>query len=81
MSQITIRDIPQIIEREIRRTAAEKQISLSKATILLLGESLGIGHEKKRDLSGICGIWSDAEYREFAANTEVFGKIDEEIWK
>ena len=80
MSQITIRDIPEIIEYEIRKTASKKQISLSKAAILLLSQSLGIDQEKKRDIVSVFGTWDTLEYEEFRSNAKIFDEIDEEIW-
>ena len=83
MSQISIRDIPEGIESEIRRLASVNHISLSKAILLLLQKALGFDSEnsKKRDLSCVFGTWSEAEYHEFHRNTSQFEDIDEEIWE
>ncbi len=83
MSQITIRMIPDTVENEIRRLAAERRISLSKMVIFLLQEALGIdpGQNKKRDLSCIFGKWDRMDFEEFEENTKQFSTIDEEIWK
>jgi len=83
MNQITIRMIPEVVENEIRKLASEKRISLSKASMALLQRALGIDpeKEKKRDLSGVFGSWSQAEFDEFRDNTSQFDVIEDEIWK
>ena len=83
MSQITIRTIPAMVEDAIRRLSSEKQISLSKASMLLIQQALGIDPDraKKRDLSGVFGSWGQADFDEFQHNTSQFDAIDTEIWK
>ena len=41
MAQITIRNIPESVERKIRRLAADRRISLSKTAVILLRKALG----------------------------------------
>ena len=83
MSQITIRNLPEIMENEIRSLAARKRISLSKAVVELLHKALGTapGHGIRRDASCVSGIWGIAEHQEFANNTSRFDQIDGEIWQ
>ena len=83
MSQMTIRMIPATVEKEIRRLAAQKRISLSKMVIFLLQEALGIdpGQDKKRDLSCVFGHWDRKDFEAFEENTKPFSTIDEETWK
>ncbi len=82
MSQITLRQLPDNLERQIRRLADENNISINKTIIRLLHKALGLtpGEDKKRDLSEISGSWNDAEVREFEENCRIFEKIDDEIW-
>jgi hypothetical protein len=82
MSQITLRQLPDNLERQIRRLADENNTSINKTIIRLLHRALGLtpGEDKKRDLSEIAGSWSAGEVREFEENLRIFEKIDEEIW-
>lgn len=82
MSQITLRNLPDPIEREIRQNARDLKISLNRAILELLQKALGMeeGKTKKRDLSPFVGTWSSAQVEEFARNTKAFSKIDPEIW-
>lgn len=83
MSQITIRNLPGYLEKQIRSLSKKNNLSLNKTIIQLIKKSLGGGSEvvKKRSLSDLSGSWSQNEYREFEKNTAVFNKIDKEIWK
>ena len=83
MSQITLRKIPENVERQIRRIARETDTSINKTIIDLLKKSLGLRdtENKSRDLSDLSGTWSEEEAREFEENTRMFGHIDEEIWR
>ena len=83
MSQITLRNIPQNLERQIRTLAEKNQTSLNRTIITLVEKALGTSGEskKKRDLSSEAGTWNDTDVREFEAHVKPFGKIDEEIWK
>ena len=82
MSQITIRMIPENVEKKIRTVAMEKRISLSSAVILLLQRGLGLDPNsvKKTDLSCVFGTWSQAEASEFAEATSQFDRIDKDVW-
>lgn len=75
--------MPDVVEAEIRRLAAEKRISLSKASVMLIQRALGINpdQENKRDLIGIAGSWEQNDMDEFRNNTRQFEQIDDEIWK
>lgn len=81
--QLTLRDIPEDLEKEIRRIARERGTSINKTIRELLSESLGIDQSsgKKRDLSDFAGFWDEEEAEEFDKATEVFEKVDEELWK
>ena len=82
MSQITIRSLPEPVESAIRGLAAERRISLSAATNLLIERALGLesNGQGKRDLSVVFGSWDQKEFEEFAAHTRQIDQIDDEIW-
>jgi hypothetical protein len=83
VSQITIRNLPEHVEAELRRLAAEKRLSLSRMASLLVLRGMGFEPEggKRRDVSCVFGRWDPEEYAEFQTNTALFDKIDDELWK
>ena len=83
MSQITVRQIPETLDKQLRSLARKNKTSLNKVVLSILMKSLGISSSsaKKRDLSGLCGTWNKSEYDEFLKNTDSFDQIDQEIWK
>ncbi len=81
MSQITIRKIPENLDKQLRTLARTQNISLNKIVIQLLQRVLGITGNKQRDLSDIVGTWDKEQCEEFEKNTKVFNEIDNEIWE
>ena len=83
MKQITLRQIPKRVEDLIRSISEKQNKSINKTIIILLEKSLGLKNNsnKKRDLSKFSGTWSSTEFNEFEKNTEIFDKIDKEIWE
>jgi hypothetical protein len=83
MSQITLRDLPEPLEREIRREAKRRGSSLNKAIIGILEKGLGLQSklDKKRDLASLAGTWDEAALAEFQDATSVFETIDAENWQ
>lgn len=83
MSQITLRDLPESLEREIRREARRQGMSLNKTIIAVLSKSLGMEsvEGKKRDLSSLAGTWDEAAGAEFSTAVSIFQKIDKENWQ
>lgn len=82
MSQITLRQIPEALEKQLRGLAEKKQTSLNKTIISLLMEKFGISADtnKKRDLTDLSGTWNEEQYRDFINNSECFNNIDPEMW-
>jgi plasmid stability protein len=82
MRQLTIRDIPDDLEKQIRKVARNRGKSINKTVRELLQEALGIGTqpEKRRDLSELAGVWDAEEAREFDRAIAVFEQVDEGLW-
>ena len=82
MSQITLRKIPDALDRRLRQLSRQSRSSLNKTIISLLLKALGYegGSLKKRNLSALAGTWSAAEAKEFEKNTLLFEQIDTDIW-
>jgi len=83
MNQLTLRNIPEDLEKEIRRIAKEREMSINKTVRELLYKALGIdmSSKKKRDLSDFAGFWDEEEAKEFEEATKLFEEIDAELWK
>ena len=88
MKQITLRGIPQEVEKKVREAAEEEGLSLNKAFLSLLERSAGIRQkEKKRrktlhhDLDHLSGKWTKEEADAFNRRLEVQRRIDEDQWK
>ncbi len=83
MSQITLRQLPENLENQIRKLARKNKTSINKTVIDLLERALGTdrGSKKKRDLSKLKGTWSQLEADEFDKIMQSFNQIDKEVWK
>lgn len=87
VKQITIRNIPDEIERVVKKEARSKGLSFNKAFLSLLERATGISPrgKKKRilyhDLDHLFGIWSKEDEASFNKNLELQRNIDEELWK
>jgi hypothetical protein len=83
MNQLTLRQIPDDLNKALRLVAKSKNSSLNKVIITLLKKILGLdlGLRKKRDLSKLAGTWNQKQVSEFTSNTRIFEKIDEELWQ
>lgn len=83
MSQITLRQIPAVLDSQLRSLARKNKTSLNKVILALLMKTMGLsdGSSKKRELSHLCGTWNKVEFAEFMKNTKEFTQIDPEVWK
>ncbi len=83
MSQITLRQLPPMLEKQLRTLAKETGTSLNKVVISLLKKELGLTEDgdRKRNLTALCGTWTAEEEAEFELNTSMFTAIDQEIWE
>ncbi|MBI3794318.1 MAG: hypothetical protein HY280_06265 [Nitrospinae bacterium] len=85
MKQITIRGVPEAVEKLVKMEAKKNGLSLNKAFIALLEKRAVGGAKGKRalhhDLDRLSGAWTKAEADEFEKNLRGQRKIDEELWK
>ena len=85
MSQLTLRQIPARVERQLRVQARRSGRSLNKTAVSLISKALGLEEtvraERKRDLSRFSGTMSKEQLEEFDENTRCFETVDREIWK
>lgn len=83
IKQMTLRQVPDAVEKGIRERARSTGSSLNRVMIDLMEESLKVRpvEKKRRDVARFAGQWSQAECDAFDRNTQVFEHIDEETWK
>jgi hypothetical protein len=84
MKTITLRKIPPKLAKVIRRKAESKGVSINKAVIGLLEESLGTKAKKKasyHDLDRLAGSWTREEAAVFEDALSRQRAIDEDLWK
>jgi hypothetical protein len=82
---ITIRGIEPGLDRVIKSRAKQNNLSVNQWILQALKKVTGMGKEpafkKCHDLDDLAGGWSKEEARTFQKNTQIFEKIDEEIWR
>jgi hypothetical protein len=79
--QYTIRNIPEILNEALRRTAREQGKSLNEVTVETLARGAGITQDRsrQRDFGDIAGTWrEDAAFDSALAAQDT---IDEEMWR
>jgi hypothetical protein len=87
LKQITLRGIPNELERRIKKEAQRKGLSLNKAFISLLEKEAGLkGKNKKKEtfyheLDHLSGIWTGEEAETFKRSLEFQRKIEDDLWK
>ncbi len=73
------------MEREIRRRASEKGLSVNKVAVELLERATGFTEGKPKrshhDLDGLSGRWSAGEARDFERALAGQRAIEEELWR
>ncbi len=80
MTQYTLRNVPEEVDRSLRRAAREAGKSLNQTAVEVLRRGLGVAEqpERRRDLSDIAGSWR--EDPETLAALEDQRRIDPEAW-
>ena len=85
MKPITLRNLPDEVARAIRKKAEKEGMSLNKAVIGLLEQSIGgpgqRGKGPRRDLSPLAGTWKKEEADEFDKFLAELRQIDPEMWQ
>ena len=85
MKTITIRGIDPGLDRVIKSRAKQNNTSVNQWILQTLKKVTGLGKEavfrKYNDLDALAGGWSKDEAKAFQKNTQIFERIDEDIWK
>jgi hypothetical protein len=79
--QYTLRDIPPILDKELRRRAKSEGKSLNAIAIEVLVRGAGLGETpmRQRDLGEIAGSWQ--EDRDFDEAIVEQDQVDERLWR
>jgi plasmid stability protein len=85
MKTITIRGIDPQLDKALRQKAIKENESTNKTVLKILRKSLGLDRKtifkKYSDLDHLAGTWDKTDAQEFEENTQMFNKIDPEIWE
>jgi len=85
MKTITVRGIDPGLDRVIKSRAKQNSLSVNQWVLQALKKVTGTGKEpvfkKYHDLDALAGGWSKEEVRAFQKNTQIFERIDEDLWK
>jgi hypothetical protein len=85
MKTITIRRVDSGLDRLIKSQAKQNNLSVNQWILQTLKKVTGIGKKpvfkKHSDLDALAGGWSKEEANAFHKNTQIFERIDEDIWK
>lgn len=85
MKTITIRGIDPGLDRVIKFRAKQNNLSVNQWILQALKKITGMGKEpifkKYHDLDVLAGGWSREEVKSFQKKTQIFEKIDEDVWK
>lgn len=79
--QYTIRNVPDVLDAALRRSAREQGKSLNEVTIEALARGAGLGENRlrQRDLGEIAGSWrKDPAFERALAEQD---KVDPELWR
>lgn len=79
--QYTLRNIPEIIDRILRRRAKEQGASLNEVALEALALGAGVGEEpvRRRTLRDLAGAWQDDPSFDDALRDQRV--VDEELWR
>jgi plasmid stability protein len=85
MTALTIRQLPPPVERAIRERSARQRVSLNKAVVGMLEDSV-IGKQKAparryHDLDWMCGAWSRKQAGVFQKYLDDARAVEPELWK
>ena len=79
--QYSLRDIPRLLDSELRRRAKREGKSLNAVAIEALVRGAGLGEPplRQRDLGDVAGTWQ--EDRDFDDALAAQDRIDERLWR
>ena len=87
MRQVTIRGIPEEVEKAIDRDARKQKVSRTRIIVSLLEQATGARSGPRpegrlfHDLDHLAGSWSEEDAGEFEAHLAAQRQTDEDLWK
>lgn len=82
MKQITIRNVPDELASALQKEKARRGRSLNQTTVDLLKQALGVGSRRyNNELGRLAGTWTIKDLEKFEKDTEIFERVDTELWK
>lgn len=84
MKSISIHGMDPDLAAGLKRQARESGLSLNKTIKGLLARALGLTSDtqavRRRAFQDLCGVWSQAEAKDFTDRLRPFERIDPEDW-
>lgn len=83
MKHLTVRDLPSGLGKALERERRRRGVSLNKTVIDLLGQSLGVGAQGRRQngLRRLAGTWSEEDLVRFESAIAPVEQVDAELWR
>jgi plasmid stability protein len=81
MKTITVRNVPDELDKALQRERARRGQSLNQTVIDLLNQRLGVAVTRSNGLARLAGTWTDEEFERFQEAIAPFERVDEELWK
>jgi len=85
MPALTLRGLDGPTTAKLRAEARRQGVSVNALLRKMVDESLGLSRPARNrrhdDLDHLAGTWTAAEARRFAAATEPFEQVDQELWR
>ena len=82
MSSLSIRKLPQDIEKSLVREAKIRGSTKTELVLLALKQRYHLGDhaERKRNIRQFFGKMTQSEYQSFQKVTRDFSKVEEDLW-
>lgn len=83
MQQFVLRQVPTLVEKQLREKSRKNGASLNKTIISLLKKALGLpdGYTQKRLAAHLAGTWDSKQANQLTHHLKIFDKIDRDVWK
>jgi hypothetical protein len=85
MKSITIHNIEEPLEKEIKSKAKAEGLSVNKTIKKILEQAFGVEpkdtRKNRRQFEEFCGVWSKSDLKEFEKATREFREVDPEEWE
>jgi len=85
-TNLTVHNLDEQLVERLRAEARRRGVQVDEVVAEFLAEKLppqlGLTSGNiQRDVSGLAGVWTDQDAREFFAAIKDLGEVDEELWR